>query len=151
MDILNKSLQELSFSDIEAFLKQGYPEGTQIEYKREIPQKSLSKSIAAFANTRGGIILIGVEEDRDTGVPIKWEGIPNEDRIRERISQFIANVEPLPAYDIRIIEVTGERVVVLVRILEGDRTPYYVQNDANLWVRTENIVIAGLLFPSFYR
>ena len=31
------------------------------------------------------------------------------------------------------------KVFILVRVFEGDRTPYYVQNDANLYIRTGNI------------
>ena len=39
-------------------------EDTTIEFKRELPHKnSLADEIAAFANARGGVILIGIDDN----------------------------------------------------------------------------------------
>ena len=39
-------------------------EDTTIEFKRELPRRSsLADQIAAFANARGGVILIGVDNN----------------------------------------------------------------------------------------
>jgi hypothetical protein len=51
----------------------------------------------------------------------------------------MANVEPIPNYEIYTTNEKNEKVFVLIRIQEGDNTPYYVQNDSNIWVRTGNI------------
>ena len=41
-------------------------EDATIEFKREMPRRnSLADEIAAFANTEGGVILIGVDDDRN--------------------------------------------------------------------------------------
>ena len=41
-------------------------EDSTIEFKRELPHReSLAEEIAAFANANGGVILIGVDEDRE--------------------------------------------------------------------------------------
>ncbi len=41
-------------------------EDSTIEFKREMPQRnSLAAEIAAFANTQGGIILIGIDDNRE--------------------------------------------------------------------------------------
>ena len=41
-------------------------EDATIEFKREMPHRSsLADEIAAFANTQGGVILIGVDDDRN--------------------------------------------------------------------------------------
>ena len=41
-------------------------EDSTIEFKREMPHKnSLADEIAAFANTQGGMILIGIDDDRE--------------------------------------------------------------------------------------
>lgn len=81
MDILNKSVKTFSFDNIVDFCKQKHIEGIQLDYKREFPSKGLAKHFAAFSNTRGGIIIIGVEEDRKTGIPKAWEGIKNEGKL----------------------------------------------------------------------
>ena len=41
-------------------------EDSTIEFKREMPQRnSLADEIAAFANTQGGVILIGIDDNRE--------------------------------------------------------------------------------------
>ncbi|HRZ95397.1 MAG TPA: ATP-binding protein [Candidatus Moranbacteria bacterium] len=139
MDILNQSIKSLNFADIIAFCQEKNREGIQIDYKKEYPQKGIAKHFASFSNTRGGILIIGVEEDRKSGVPIAWESIECDAKIIEKINQEASNVEPIPAFDVHITdEINGKRFV-LVRVYEGDKTPYYVQNDSNVWVRTGNI------------
>ncbi|MDE0012087.1 MAG: ATP-binding protein [Candidatus Poribacteria bacterium] len=41
-------------------------EDSTIEFKREVPHRdSLADEIAAFANTQGGMILIGIDDNRE--------------------------------------------------------------------------------------
>src|SRR4051794_783577 len=55
---------------LSAFLSQQLAEGVSLEYKREVNDKCLA-TIAALANTYGGLLLIGVEDDKTAcGVPI---------------------------------------------------------------------------------
>lgn len=139
MKILNSPVKDLTFDDIVSFCKEKHVEGIQFDYKQDFPPKGIAKHFASFSNTRGGIIIIGVEEDSKTGIPIKWDGIKNEGKLIDRVHQFAANVDPLPSYEVAVTNEKGGKVFLLVRIFEGDRTPYYVQNDSNIWVRTGNI------------
>lgn len=139
MDILNKPINSFSFNDVVAFCQEGHREGIQIDYKRDLPQDGLAKHFAAFSNTRGGVIIVGVEEDRQTGVPTSWNGIPNNAQVVERIHQWASNVDPIPRYEVHATDVSNGNVFILIRVFEGDRTPYYVQNDARVYVRTGNI------------
>lgn len=139
MDILNKPINTFTFQDVVSFCQEGYREGIQLDYKRELPRDGLSKFIAAFSNTRGGVILIGVEENRTTGVPSAWNGIPNNAHNIEQIHQWASDVEPVPLYEVYSTNEVHGNVFILVRIFEGDRTPYYVQNDPRIYVRTGNI------------
>lgn len=138
MDILNKPINHFTFENVASFCKEGHVEGIQLDYKREIP-KDLAKHFASFSNTRGGVIIIGVEEDGKSSSPKDWDGVVNNGKLEERIHQFASNVQPIPSYEVHTTDEKNGKVFVLVRIFEGDRTPYYVQNDPNLWVRTGNI------------
>lgn len=138
MDILNKPIATFSFDDIAAFCKEEHVEGIQLDYKKDIP-RDLSKHFASFSNTRGGVIIVGVEEDGKSSTPKVWEGVMNDGKLEERIHQFASNVQPIPSYEVHTTNENKGKVFVLIRIFEGDRTPYYVQNDPNLWVRTGNI------------
>lgn len=139
MIVLNKSIDDITFQDVVDFCQMQIPEGTQIDYKKQPPEKGFSKHIAAFSNTRGGIIIVGIEEEQKTGIPISWKGIDKDAKLVERIYQEISNVKPLPNCRVRYTDEVDGKTFLLVRIYEGSKTPYYVDNDPNVWVRTGNI------------
>ena len=139
MDILNKPIKTFTFADVVSFCQEGHREGLQIDYKKDLPTSGLAKLFSAFSNTRGGVIIIGVEEDRMTGIPTAWDGINNNAQSIERIHQWASNVEPLPSYEVHATDEQGGKIFILVRIFEGDRTPYYVQNDPRIYIRTGSI------------
>ena len=51
-------LAEITFEQIENFCRT-FPEGVRVEYKRELI-KDIPKVISSFANSSGGIWIIGV-------------------------------------------------------------------------------------------
>jgi len=139
MNILNKPIESFKFDDIVAFCKEGHREGVQIDYKREYSSKGLAKHIVALSNTRGGVIIIGVEEDIQTGFPKSWDGIDIDAKQIEKLHQEIANIEPFPSCIVHATDSKNDKFFILVRVFAGDNTPYYVQNDSNVYVRTGNI------------
>ena len=140
MDILTKKVDSFTFEDVEAFCAFGEPEGVQIDYKRDYPTNGLAKHIAALSNTRGGIIIVGVEEDTISGKPLKWVGIPDNVKLVERAYQEIGNISPLPTVLVHKTPPNASgNVFILVRVLEGDKTPYYKLNDSNIWIRTGSV------------
>src|SRR5689334_10571140 len=57
-----KPIREIGASDLATL--RTIPEGWYIEYKRELPSAiSAAKSLCAFANSYGGWIFYGIEED----------------------------------------------------------------------------------------
>ena len=137
--ILDKKLEKITFEDIVSFCSEGYPEGPQLDYKSEKPSKGFAKHFAAFSNSRGGLLIIGIVEDKATGIPEKWEGIKKDAKLIEQIHQNASNVDPFPVYEICFTNEVNNKCFLLIRIMEGDQTPYYVFNDPNIWVRTGNI------------
>lgn len=139
MNIFNRSIQDLKFVDIETFCSEKQVEGIQLEYKKEFPRKGLAKIFASMSNKRGGLIILGIEEDEKIGIPKAWVGVKNDGKLIDRVHQYAAQVEPIPSYEVCTTDEKNGNVFILIRIFEGDKTPYYVQNDANIWVRTGNI------------
>lgn len=137
MNPFNKSFQEITFKDVEDFCKQQHPESTTLDYKQAMP-KDLAKHFATFSNTLGGVIIIGVEEDPKTGLPLEWEGVANDAKLIERVNQFAANVAPLPTFSVRSTDDVKGKVFILINILEGDMPPYTTHNDPTVWLRTGN-------------
>ena len=139
MDILNKSIHDLSFNDVSVFCQNGIPEGIQVDYKEDYPSKGFGKHLAAFSNTRGGIIIVGVKENVSSGLPETWEGVVDVAKKIERFHQEATNVEPIPVYDICATDKKDGKAFILIRIYEGAKTPYFIQNNSNVWVRTGSI------------
>jgi predicted HTH transcriptional regulator len=64
-------LSEQTFADIEIFLQQGVAEHLTLDYKRELgnaagDRAEMCKDVSALANSQGGTIVYGVEENQDS-------------------------------------------------------------------------------------
>ena len=139
MRILSNDIKTFTFNDIVNFCNEGIPEGVEIDYKEDLPSKGLSKLIAAFSNTHGGVLIIGVKEDRTTGLPIESKGIDDNAKLIEQIYQNNVNINPIPNIIVHKTDNNNGKVFILIRVFEGEYPPYYVQNESNIWVRTGNI------------
>ena len=86
--MFTKPIDEITFEDVKSFCQER-AEGIRVEYKSELNVKNhIPKVVSSFANTYGGIFLIGVEADNTTNMPIlPIKGIPKRRNIEEGIQQ----------------------------------------------------------------
>ena len=75
---------DITFSDIEEFCRE-FDEGVRVEYKQDI--QHIPKVVSSFANTLGGIFIIGAETNNDNTVKFPIQGIPKRRGIEEQIQQ----------------------------------------------------------------
>ena len=139
--MFTKLANEIDFNDIEAFCRE-WSEGVRVEYKREITPKTLPKIISSFANTQGGIFIIGVETDQNNKVKFPIQGIQNDGGIEERIVQSaLTGIHPAVTPEVIIREVPGQmdRVVVVVRVNESQQAPHAIQNSTRVYIREGSI------------
>lgn len=98
-------------------------ESSNIDFKVALEvnnPKSWLKSVSAFANTNGGIILFGIN-DKDR-VPIGLVDVNNDS---EKVSELInAKIEPIPRFEMTSFAELGLDFLEL-KIGDGPRTPYY--------------------------
>lgn len=125
----------LTLEEFNKILKFG--EGETIEFKREIPDPSdLAKQFAAFSNTRGGWMLIGVD-DRKKIIGVKAE---------EKEKQLLINVarnncQPHIAVKCDLLDI-GKKRILVVHVPEGGDKPYqandkmYVRINSHIHVAT---------------
>ena len=129
---------DITFSDIEGFCRE-FDEGVRVEYKREI--QHISKIVSSFANTLGGIFIIGVETDQNNRVKFPIQGISNRNGIPEQIQQSaLTGIYPavIPEVIIRKVPDT-DNVVVIVRVDESPQAPHAIQNSTRVYIRTGSI------------
>lgn len=138
LDLLAQDINTITFQDVVDFCNQQIVESTELDYKQIIP-RDLTKHFAAMSNRFGGLIIVGVEEDQQTGLPSMYEGLVNDGKLTDRVHQFANNVRPLPSYHVRTTEEVGGKAFLLIRISEGDAPPYTPKNDPTVYLRTGNI------------
>ena len=112
-------------------------ESTNIEFKEKVEYnkfKSWLKSVSAFANSNGGILLFGVRDvDRE---PV---GLDNIVKDSEKVSELINDkITPLPRYELKTFK-ENNKDFMEVKVGDGPRTPYYYNGEG----RKEAFVRAG--------
>lgn len=101
-------------------------ENIQCEFKRHFttPEK-IAREMIAFANTKGGYLIFGVDDDREV------VGVDSEKSESEMIKDAAENYcEPPINYSIDFIETYGKEVIV-VSIPESDNKPHRIQDYQN--------------------
>jgi hypothetical protein len=132
------NFDEITFKDVVDFCSQKIIENIQLDYKEQLP-RSMSKHLASFSNTKGGLIIVGVGEDGKTGEPVKWDGITKDGKLIDQIYQHAANVTPYPTIKVRYTDEVSGKVFLLIHISEGGSPPYQTVSDPTIWVRTGNV------------
>lgn len=118
------------------------PESTTLEYKKDFPvsntdKNKLEHTICAFANTQGGHIIIGIEADKVSNVPIAIDGIDETPGLYEKVTSFCGRLTPRIAPKIQKIPVPdSNRVFLVVYVFESNEvhmagnSKYYVRINA---------------------
>ena len=101
-------------------------ETTHYDKKRDVERKKSKhwlKSVSAFANTEGGILLFGIADDDEI------TGLENAESDAEFISQKIKErIEPYPNMSLNIKCIETKKIILL-KISKGYETPYYYKSD----------------------
>ena len=99
-----------------------YDKKVMLEVKKP---KSWLKSISAFANGIGGVLIFGVA-DNDAVV-----GIDDAKKAMEVISEQIKiKMDPIPEVLLKAHEIDGKEIITL-EVYRGDETPYYYVGEGN--------------------
>lgn len=101
-------------------------ENIHCEFKQRFStHEKIAREIIAFANTSGGYILFGVEDDK------KVVGVASEKGEAELINETLKNYcEPPVKYNLEYIDLEGKEIVVL-QIFESDQKPHRLQDYRN--------------------
>ncbi len=95
------------------------------EFLEERKPKSWLKSISAFANGVGGILIFGINDEEVV------VGLENGKETSEIISEIIkTKMDPIPQVIMEIHNEQGKELIVL-KVLPGMETPYYYIGDSN--------------------
>ena len=104
-------------------------EATEYDKKETLEErrpKSWLKSVSAFANGSGGVLLFGVA-DNDV-----VKGLPDVKTASEKISEAVkSKMDPIPSIELQIRQEEGKDFILL-HVAAGAETPYYYIGDGSL-------------------
>ena len=139
--LFDRDLSSINEQDLQALKDDKTPEGRQLDYKLDLPDDlpknkvGFLKDIVAFANSAGGILLYGIDEERDadnkpTGIPKEIKGIENLnfDDAQRRLDLIIQNgTDPrVPGVNIGQIPLENGNTVLAVRVPKSWSAPHAV-------------------------
>lgn len=118
-------------------------ETTVCDFKRNVERnqpKSWLKSVSAFANSIGGSLFFGVDDD---GVAIGLENIKSDSEfISERIKVVL---DPIPDFELCVHQIENKQSILELKVQAGAMTPYYYFNSGSriAFVRIGNESVAA--------
>jgi len=103
-------------------------EGTTLDFKNSITScEKISKTLVAYANNKGGRLLIGVADDG------RIVGVKSEDEEKYMINKA-AGFFCKPALEPTFEEVyIDDKIVLVVEIAESDMKPHYALGEDKKW------------------
>jgi len=111
---------------LKAIILQG--EGEQLDFKNKISNESkIAKTLVAFANNKGGKLLIGVADDGHI------VGVKSEDEERYMLEKS-AYRYCKPAIEIKFEETyVDDKLILVAEIPESDTKPHYALGEDGKW------------------
>lgn len=135
ININNKNWEQIEYKDIEAWLnnnsKADGQENFFFEFKQDdMENKKFIKEVSAFANTYGGYIFIGVDDDCNITGCVNWK----EEKIHKIIYDSIT---PLPIFDVKTFNNDKSGQIIIVKIEPGPMPPY-ITNKGKIYERVSS-------------
>ncbi|MBI2429523.1 MAG: ATP-binding protein [Ignavibacteriales bacterium] len=130
----------MNIHDVKMLIEEG--EGFELEFKRKVssPEK-IAKTISAFANTNGGILLFGVDDD---GSLVGVESEKSEVDLIRQASEFYCN--PSIPVTIKFVPYNHKDIIV-ASVKESGVKPHYLVNhgeEEKVFIRVnDNTVLAS--------
>lgn len=145
--LLGKNFDDIDGQTLQALISAGATESVHLDYKRETygnadaDKKELLKDVSSFANTLGGHLIIGMdEEDGAASALVPIAGLDVDQELQRLESIVRSGVEPtMVGLRMKRIDVAGGSVIVIYiprsfnpphRVIYKNSNRYYGRNSA---------------------
>jgi hypothetical protein len=133
-NILGTTVNEAGYSAFESLVTNNVAEQLDLDFKKELygrgdpDKRELAKDVAALANTTGGVIILGIEEN-GLAQAFAAPGVPIRDAEITRMHQIIGSLTaPVPVFTIRSVAKPGDPThgFIVVSVQPGLYSPHAV-------------------------
>jgi len=137
-NLFGKKLDEVTVDDVRAFCQKKNKEGINLDYKKDFSSsKKIAKTIAAMANTLGGWIIVGVEDDGDDKPKLPAEGIDWDKQLSLRVTNLVIdNISPPALPIVHVCDPDKKnKTFVILYVQESKDAPHWLFNENKLCIR----------------
>jgi hypothetical protein len=142
MSIYTKPISELTTADLDELLQANAVENIRLEFKLTVPAKDETlKKLSSFANTFGGLVVIGAQANSADGRIQALPGVAAVNGYKQRIMQWSFDEVDPPL----IVEVSdpipapgnASKFCYVISIAESDAGPHFINGRKGIWIRTD--------------
>lgn len=141
-----------TIDDLGALRTSGIKEGEKWEFKSIWPSNpNVEKTICAFANTAGGILLIGVNYDDTSNQIVDFPGIDRSRNLEEKALDIGGNINPRIIPASWLIPLPSEKVIQVIQTFKSRMIPHMASNYVYYQrVDKENVPLPESLIERLY-
>src|ERR1700722_8071255 len=141
MSIFTKPLSQLGAADLQELVQEQAVENLRLEFKLEVPDKDeMLKKLSAFANTFGGLMVIGARASSKDGRITELSGVDKVSGFKQKVVDWcFKGVNPPLELDVSdpIPTTSGTgKFIYVVKLAESDVAPHFLNGRNGVWVRT---------------
>ncbi len=142
MSIYSTPIFQLTPADLAELLADEAVENIRLEFKSELPTKAeLAKKLSSFANTYGGLLVVGAAAKSSDG---KLTGLPGVEEIpglKQKIVQWCFDEISPPLQ----VEISGpipspadsSRFCYVIKVPESEIAPHFINGRRGVYIRTD--------------
>ncbi len=143
--MLSKRWDEITITDLENLVETRQTENQRLEFKREVKftdkesKREFLRDVTSLANTRGGYIVIGVEEENGEAIALPGIELADPDKYKLQLDQVIRDTfEPkLPGIMLLEFKLKNSQYVIVVYVPRSSMPPHRAQGD-QFFMRASN-------------
>jgi hypothetical protein len=134
MQPFNKPLKSLTYDDIDTLIREQIPESRTLDYKRDLygnddaAKDEFRYDVSAFANTAGGYLIIGVDEEKTIPKTVTPVPIENVDELQLHFQNLLRTKvdPPIRGVDFKPIATPDGKWVLVIEIPRSISRPHGV-------------------------
>jgi hypothetical protein len=133
--MIPEKLDDWTYEIIAELVQKNSCESDRHDFKYDLPDAStLTKVCSAFANTKGGFVILGIKE---VGSGYVIEGINNDRELAHKFGQKIARASPTIDFDLpKIVPIPNSGKVIAVFHIPLSPERPHMSSDQFFWKRT---------------
>jgi hypothetical protein len=132
-----KKIEFLERADLNTLIDNNVSEGWFVEFKAQMPESiKVAKSIASFANTEGGWLIVGIVDDiNNAASEISGFDLLKLKQPKEHIKNIVsAHIAPIPYFESKLIELESQKGVIVIWVPKSEEAPH-ILSDGKIYRR----------------